>query len=96
MVSERNHVPRILSGEEDLVIEAESLVDTPIKDRDEATAQATFEKVVYEELGTPFKYRSVAVLAVHWAEYLDEELKCHTDVSKPNLIATVLTDKTKG
>lgn len=43
--------------------------------------QATFDKIVCHELGTPFRYRKVAVLIVHWAEYLDRDLQCGREVS---------------
>ena len=45
-----------------------------------AIAQATFEQVVYQELDVPFEYRSVAVLLVHWADYLDQDLKGGNEV----------------
>lgn len=75
--------PLVLSTSHPLVAEAEALSGISACEGDgiEASAQASFEKVVYQELGTPFKYRSVAVLIVHWADYLDDDLKCGAEVS---------------
>lgn len=75
--------PLVLSTSHPLVTEAEPLTGISACEEveAEASAQATFEKVVYQELETPFKYRSVAVLFVHWAEYLDDDLKCGPEVN---------------
>ena len=46
----------------------------------QAIMQAAFDKAVSKELGTPFRYVSVSVLIIHWAEYLDRDLKCGKEV----------------
>lgn len=81
MVSERNYAPRIVTRDSQLALGEEPPLTVSPEQREEATAQAVFEKIVYEELDTPFRYRSVAVLLVHWAPYLDEQLACGPEVS---------------
>ena len=57
--------------------------ESPRSSQAEATVshmQASFEKTVCTELELPFRYRSVAVLIIHWAEYLDRDLNCGAEV----------------
>lgn len=42
--------------------------------------QAVWDKTVGQELEIPYKYRTVAVLIVHWAEHLDRDLKCGEEI----------------
>lgn len=42
--------------------------------------QALWDNTVGKELEIPYKYRTVSVLIVRWAEYLDRDLQCGEEV----------------
>lgn len=39
-----------------------------------------WDKSIKEELGTPDRYQKTAVLIISWAEHLDVDLKCGSEV----------------
>jgi hypothetical protein len=41
-----------------------------------------WNSTVCKEFNIPSHYQSVAVLLIHWADWLDKNLKCRTEVSQ--------------
>lgn len=53
-----------------------------------------WNRVVCKEFNVPSYYQSVSVLLIHWAEWLDTDLKCDKEVSNlvPWHMAGIETD----
>ncbi|KAK4540551.1 hypothetical protein LTR36_009081 [Oleoguttula mirabilis] len=63
---------------------AESFRHDSANDESSLKMQTCWEQTVCEALKIPDTYRHVAVLIVHWADYLDVDLKCGKEVKELN------------
>lgn len=54
--------------------------EAPHDAEESSRLQAAWDKVVCHELATPYRYRKVSVLIVRWADHLDRDLKCASEV----------------
>lgn len=64
------------------VSESASQEQTSKADSQIAEMQAFWDKAVCKELANPYKYQSVGVLIIRWAEHLDRQLNCGPEVGR--------------